>query len=86
MLALQLLLPNGDAGGTLRITNTGEGTPTDGTYLVQLADPSGQVLCEGRLWEFPRAQGAWALVREALVVLGEQEGWPPVIEGKARRF
>jgi hypothetical protein len=76
MLRLRLdYLPVGSIQGTqllgeICITNTGEGSMELGKYTVDFAKQDGsrhQVTIEN----YPRKNGAWVLVWEALTALGE---------------
>lgn len=57
--------------GELMIANNGSGTHARGNYDVTLRLNPGQAR-EAQVHDFPREQGAWALVQAALRALGEE--------------
>ena len=59
--------------GALAIENAGTGTTELGDYTLQLYDAQGNPSSQGRITQFPRNKGTWALVREALMALNIDE-------------
>ena len=72
MLLVQLLLmtdvPPGLELGTLHIQNDTTGTREIGNYNVRLVK-HGEAPMEARVEDYPRDDGAWALVQKALEAL-----------------